>query len=38
MFFCHPVEKYYYVVKLDHLPRDEGENKKYLKQPTADVI
>ncbi len=33
VFFCHPFETYIYIyilVKLDHLPRDRGENKEYL--------
>ncbi len=33
-FFSHPVEKYDSIVKLDHFPRDRGENKTYLKPPT----
>ena len=30
--FNHPSEKYY-IVKLNHLPRDQGKNKEYLKPP-----
>ena len=28
-------EKYYMIVKLDHFPRDRGENTKYLKPPAS---
>ena len=32
--WTNPFEKYY-IVKLDHFPRDRGENKKYLKPPPS---